>query len=468
MKHVIYDNSYDVATSIKGHSMQSIPPEHQQILEHTLRVAQQAGATSAEAMLGSSTELGVQVRLGKTEELERSATERLGVRIFIGQRQAIASGNDTSADAIDRMVQEAFAMAKASPENPYARLAEEKEYATQFRNLHLEDADSLPAEQLLERARQTEEAGRSQSGITNSEGASASFTRRQVALATSKGFFGGYASTTHQLSLSLIAGEKDAMQRDYAYSMARHLEAIKTPQEIGLEAAERTLRRLGARKMQTARLPVMFDPRVGRQLLGYFLSSINGSAIARGTSFLKDCMQQQVFARNIQIVDDPHREAGLASRPFDGEGIAGAERALITDGVLQSWLLDIATGAQLGLPSTGHASRGIGGLPSPSASNACILPGDNSPESLMADMRDGLYVTETFGMGVNLVTGDYSQGATGFWVEGGQKAYPVQEITIAGNLRDIFHTLEAANDLRVESSINTPTLRVESLMVAGN
>jgi PmbA protein len=305
------------------------------------------------------------------------------------------------------------------------------------------------------------------SGVTNSEGGGASFSRTGIALATSDGFFGRYAGTSSGVGVSVVAGEGTNMERDYDHASARHASDLTSPQAIGRSAGERTVKRLGPRKVKSQAVPIVYDPRVSGGLLGHFVGAISGSSIARGVSFLKDMLEKQVFSSAINIVDDPHRKRGLRSKPFDGEGVANRRWALIENGVLKTWLLESASARQLGLATTGHAARGTGGPPMPAPTNLYMAAGPLTPQALMADIKQGFYVTELIGMGVNGVTGDYSRGAAGFWIENGEIAYPVSEITIAGNLKDMFRELSPANDLEFKHATNAPTVRIEGMTVAG-
>jgi PmbA protein len=288
-----------------------------------------------------------------------------------------------------------------------------------------------------------------------------------TALATTDGFAHSYSGSYYSLSVAVLAGQDEGMERDYDYSSARHFADLASPEAIGKSAAERTLKRLNPKQAPTSNLPIVFDPRVSRGLLNYFAGAISGSAVARKTSFLKDTLGKEIFAPSITIMDDPHRPRGLSSKPYDAEGVAAKKRAFIEKGGLTSWLLDSRSARQLGMHSTGHASRGLSSPPSPSATNLYMEPGSLTPQALMADIKQGLYVTETQGMGVNLITGDYSQGAAGFWIENGQITYPVSEVTIAGHLNDMFKQMTPANDLEFRYSVNAPTLRIEKMMVAG-
>jgi PmbA protein len=358
-------------------------------------------------------------------------------------------------------------MARLAPEDKYAGLAPHERLASQFPALDLEDADEPSADALVALARDSEGAAMAVPGVTNSEGGGASFSRSGVALATSEGFFGTYAGTSHSIGVAVLAGEGTAMERDYDQASARHKSDLRTAADIGKSAGERAVRRLNPRKVKSQSVPIVYDPRVSGGLVGHFAGAISGASIARGVSFLKDMLGKAVFPPTVTIVDDPHRIRGLRSKPFDGEGVANQRRNLIDHGILSTWLLDCASAKQLGLSTTGHASRGTGGPPSPSATNLYMEAGTVSPDALIADIKEGFYVTELIGMGVNSVTGDYSRGAAGFWIENGAIAYPASEITIAGNLKDMFRNLTAANDLEFRYGTNAPTLRVEGMTVAG-
>jgi PmbA protein len=303
--------------------------------------------------------------------------------------------------------------------------------------------------------------------VTNSEGGGAGFGRNEVALATTEGFFGRYATTSHSMGVAVLAGEGAAMERDYDSHSVRHASDLESPETVGRRAGERTVARLNPRKAGSSAVSVLFDPRVASGLLGHFIGAISGSAIARGVSFLKNRLGEPVFGPGITIIDDPHRIRGLRSKPFDGEGVANKRTALVDQGMLRSWILDCASARQLGLTSTGHAARGTGGPPAPSPTNLYMEPGARTPAELMADIKDGFYVTELMGMGVNPVTGDYSRGAAGFWIENGQIAYPVSGVTIAGNLTEMFRNLTPASDLEFRYGTNAPTVRIEGLTLAG-
>jgi PmbA protein len=441
--------------------------DSQAILEKLIGAARSAGADAADALWVESVSAGVSYRLGKLEDVERAEGSDLGLRVFVGKRVAFVSSSDHSPDALAELPERAVAMAKLAPEDKFAGLAPRELLAKTIPELDIEDADEPSAETLIERARAVEGAAMAVKGITNSEGGGASFGRNAVALATSEGFYGRYAGTSHSIGVAVLAGEGTAMERDYDQASARHASDLESAEAVGKRAGEQTVARLNPRKAKSQAVPVVYDPRVSGGLVGHLAGAINGSSIARGVSFLKDRMNDQVFAANITIMDDPHRLRGLRSKPFDGEGVRNRRTALVENGVLKTWLLDCASAKQLGLTTTGHAARGTGGPPSPSTTNLYMQPGTATPEALIADIKQGFYVTELMGMGVNGVTGDYSRGATGFWIENGKIAYPVSEVTIAGNLKDMFLRLAPANNLVFRYGTNAPTCRIEGMTVAG-
>ncbi len=433
-----------------------------------IEAARKAGADAADVLYLGDAATEVQVRLGALEDVARSEGEEIGLRFFAGTRSASVSSSDLSAEALAALVERAAAMARAAPEDPYAGLAPE---ARLFRgepaDLEADDgADPSPVT-LKERALAIEEAARAVPGITNSEGAGVSAGRTVIALATSHGFVRGYTTSGYGGYASVIAGTGAGMQRDQASHSVRHYADLDGPDEIGRLAAERTVKRLDPGKLASGAMPIVFDPRVGGSLVGHLLSAMAGPAIARKTSFLLGREEEALFAAGIVIVDDPHRVRGLRSKPFDGEGVATLPGRLVDGGRLTGWLLNSASARQLGLETTGHATRGSGGAPGAGATNVHMEPGSVSPAALIADIKRGLYVTEMIGSGLNPVTGDYSRGASGFIIDNGAIAAPVAEITIAGNILDMFRTLTAADDLEHRRSVNVPTLRVEGMMVAG-
>jgi PmbA protein len=439
----------------------------QTILGELIGAARRAGADAADAILVANVSASVSYRLGRLEELERAESTDLGLRVFAGERVAFVSSTDLSRQTLEELPERAIAMARLAPEDRFACLAPPERLAKSWPALDLEDPDEPSADILIERARAVEGAAMAVRGITNSEGGGAGFGRSEIALATSEGFFGRYAGTSHDIGVAVLAGEGTAMERDYDAASARHSGDLDPPEEVGRRAGERTVARLNPRKAKSQAVPVIFEPRVSSGLLGHFAGAISGGSIARGVSFLKDSMGKEVFARGINIVDDPHRLRGRRSKPFDGEGVRNTRMALVKDGVLASWILDCASARQLGLATTGHAARGTGGPPSPSTTNLYMEPGSVSPEELMSDIVQGLLITDLMGMGVNMVTGDYSRGASGFWIEHGKIAYPVAGVTIAGNLKEMYRRLAAANDLVFRYGTNAPTLRVEGMTVAG-
>ena len=438
-----------------------------ELLNDVVTRARKAGADAADAVMFEGASLSVSYRLGERENIERSESNDLGLRVLIGQRQGIVSSSDTAPRALDELVDRAVAMAKVASEDPYCGLADANRLATAFPELDLLDAGEPSTEDLIAHAAATEDSARSVSGITNSEGASASWGRSGIALCTSHGFQGAYSASRHSVAVAVIAGEGTEMERDWEYSSARHASDLDAPEDIGRIAAERTVRRLNPRKVASAQVPIVFEPRVSSSLVRHFTGAINGTAVARGTSFLRDKMGEAIFSKGTQIVDDPHRLRGLASKPFDAEGVANQRYTLIDDGVLTTWLLDSSSARQLGLASTGHAGRGTASPPSPGTTNLYLAAGEQSPAELMKDIDQGLYVTELIGFGVNGVTGDYSRGAAGFWIENGELSYPVSELTIAGNLKDMFKALVPANDLEFRHGVDAPTVRIDGLTVAG-
>lgn len=438
------------------------------LLADLIASARKAGADAADAIHVHSASLSLHRRLGKPEKLERAESADLGLRVFLGKRQAIVSSTDTGPQALAELIERALAMVRAVPEDPYCGLADPAElFQGRAVNLDLVDDAEPSVDVLTERASAAEESALAVAGVTNSEGAEAGWGRSAVVLAASNGFAGGYARTSHSLSVSVIAGTGTAMETDYDYTSAVHAADLESPEAIGKSAGDKAVRRLNPRKADTAQVPIIYDPRVARGLVGHLAGAISGPAIARKTSFLRDKLDQAIFPQDITIVDDPHRVRSLRSKPFDGEGIANRRRNIVEHGVLKTWLLDLASARQLGMKSTGHASRGTSGPPGPSATNLYMQPGRLTPARLMADIKSGFYVTGLMGMGVNGITGDYSQGANGFWIENGVLTYPVSEMTIAGNLKDMYRTLVAANDLVLRYGTDAPTLRIEGMTVAG-
>ena len=426
-----------------------------------------AGADAADAVFAADTALDVSVRLGALEDVGRSEGAELGLRVFVGRRNASVSTSDLSVEALYTLVERAISMAREAPEDEWAGLAPaDRLMHGKPPHLDLDDGVMVSPEALKERALAAEDAARAVPGVSNSEGGSASVARSVMGLATSHGFAHGYAVSSHGVSASVLAGTGGDMQRDYAYHAARHLNRLEDAAMIGAKAGERAVKRMSPGRIESGPVPVVFDPRVGNSLLGHLVGAIAGSSITRKTSFLLESLGTNIFSTGVTVRDDPHRPHGMRSRPFDGEGLPVSPLCLVENGVLNTWLLDSASARQLGLEPTGHASRGVGGGPGVSSSNLHMEPGHVPPATLIGDIKRGVYMTELIGMGVNGVTGDYSRGASGFLIEDGVLTTPVAEFTIAGNLRDMFMALTPANDLEFRYGINVPTLLIEGMTVA--
>jgi PmbA protein len=431
-----------------------------------LRAAKSAGADSADTLLVTGTSIAVQRRKGKTEETERAEARELGLRVFVGQQSAIVSASAIDPAAFARLAEQAVAMARVVPEDKYSYIPEAPP-APDAAFLDLDDPAEPSMDTLIHRAATAEDAAMSVPGITNSEGASASWGRSHIVLATSHGFAGFYTRSSQGISATAIAGSGTGMQRDYDYTSAQHAEDLDDPAGIGARAAEQALARLNPTRPKTAKIPVIFHQRIAGGIVGSLAAAINGAGIARGTSYLKDKLGQKLFAETINIIDDPLRVRGARSRPFDGEGQPVQRRALIENGVLTTWIMDSRSARQLGLTTTGHASRGTSGPPGPSASNLYLEPGDKTPAELMADIEEGVLITEMMGGGVNGITGDYSRGAAGFMIRHGQIAEPVAEFTLAGHALEMFANLVPANDLVFKRGTDSPTIRIDGLTLAG-
>ncbi|MBT4888965.1 MAG: TldD/PmbA family protein [Rhodospirillales bacterium] len=438
------------------------------LLDDLIKMAKTAGADAADAVYVEGISVSLACRMGKTEHLERSEGADLGLRVFKGKQQACVSSSDVSPDALGELVERAVAMAKNVPEDPHCGIADPDQLASGgFPDLDMVDPLEASTDVLKERALEAEDAARAVKGVTNTEGSEASWGKSSVALATSNGFTGTRSGSRSGVSVSVLAGEGTGMERDYDYTSAVFAADLTSPAELGVRAGEKAVKRLNPRQIDSAQLSVVFDPRVSDSIIGHLSGAINGSSIARGTSFLKDSMGKKLFPDNITIVDDPHRVRGLRSKEFDGEGLTTKRRNIIENGELKTWIMNLSSARQLGLQSTGHASRGTSAPPGSGVTNFYMEPGDVSPAELMADIKSGLYVTEMIGMGVNTVTGDYSRGATGFWIENGEIAFPVSEITIASNLSDMFANLNAADDLEFRHGTDAPTLRIDTMAIAG-
>jgi len=429
-----------------------------------VEAAKRAGADAADAVVVRSRSSSVSVRLGKVEGTEAAESDDMSLRVFVGKRVASVSATTSSEPAA--LAERAVAMAKASPEDPFQGLADPERLASEIADLDLVDGTEVSAERLKEDALAAEEAALAVSGVTNSSGAGASAGSGGLVLATSHGFVGQYSATRFSRSVSVIAGEGTRMERDYDFSSRLHFADLDTPEKIGRTAGERAVRRLNPRRVKTGVFPVIYDPRVARGIAGHIAASINGAAVARRMSFLRDMMGKQVAATGVTITDDPFRKRGQSSRPFDGEGVKGDDLVPIEDGVLQTWLLSTSAARELGLETNGRGARGASSV-NPSSTNFALEPGETAPEDMIGSIKSGFYVTELFGHGVDLVTGDYSRGASGFWIENGALAYPVSEITIASNLKDMFLRMTPASDIDRNYGTAAPTLLIEGMTVAG-
>jgi PmbA protein len=437
------------------------------IAQHLVTSASRAGAEAADAVAIRSVSQSVEVRDGAVEESERAEADDIGLRVFLGRRQAVVSTNDISDAGVATLAERAVAMARAAPEDQFAGLADRERLARDIPDLDLIDPELPGVERLESLALAAEAAALKVSGVAKSGGAAASAGIGGMVLVTSDGFSGSYLSSRHSVSMTAIAGEGTRMERDYDFTSALHAADLADAAGIGRSAGERAVKRLNPRKVPTGRVPVIFDPRVASSLIGHLVAAINGTVVARRTSFLADKLGEQLLGDSICIIDDPLRRRGLRSQPFDAEGVAGRPMELVENGVLKSFLLDSATGRELGMATTGHAQRGVSSAPSPGPTNLHLAAGERTPRELIGDIAEGFYVTDLIGMGVNLVTGDYSRGAAGFWIENGELTFPVSEVTIAGHLLELFRGLEPANDLTFRYGVNAPTVRLEGLTVAG-
>jgi PmbA protein len=430
------------------------------------------GATAADCVLSRSRGLSLTRRLGKDETIERYEDFDTGLRVFVGNKIASVSTNDNSEAAIRDVAKRAVDMAKIAPQDDFSLIASQ-ETLNDFPIQNSISVDSYDEVEpnidiIRDRAKEVEDSALSVKGITNSDGADASWGEGETLLMTSNGFFGSSKKSNHSVSVVVIAEKDGKMERDYDYSSKVFGKDLRNSNQIGIEAAKKTLARMGATKPLTGKYPVIFDPRVSRSIAGHFASAINGSAIARKTSFLKDMLNQQIANPSINVIDDPFLKRGFGSRLFDAEGLGSREYTLIKDGILQQWLLDLSTAKQLNLKPSGNAKRGISGPPSPGTSNFMISPGDVTPENLIKNVSEGFFVTDMIGSSVSMITGDYSRGASGFWIKNGELSIPITEATIAGNLKEMFMTLQPANDIDYSHSINSPTLLIEGMTIAGN
>lgn len=439
-------------------------------LDALLKAAKDAGADHADAVSTHGRSLGIAVRDNALEDIDSSEGRDIGLRVMIGQRQACVSSSDLSADSIRALAERAVAMAKLAPEDPYCGLPDTAQLSAPGGAEALDvwdDAEIDPA-RLKSRAHELEAAALSVKGVSQAEGANASWSTSAFGFASSNGFRDGWRASRHGLSVSAIAEQDGAMERDYDFESTRYLNALPDPATIGVKAGERAIARLGSQQIPSASLPIIFDERVSGSLVAALLGAITGPAITRGVSFLKDHMNDAIFAPHVQIIDDPFLVRGDGSRPWDGEGLPVRRQNIVKDGILQTWLLNLSSARQLGLAPTGHATRGISSPPGVSATNTWLAAGPKTPAQLMADIGEGFLISEMFGPSLNSNTGDYSVGVSGYKIEKGERAFPVSEVTIAGNLRKMFKTMIPANDLKMDSATNAPSLLCEGLTLAGS
>jgi PmbA protein len=449
-----------------------IETDLKEIAQDLVRRAMSKGATAAECVVREGDEFSALVRLGQVETLKESGSKAIGVRVFYRQRSASAYSSDFSREGLDRMLNSALELAKITSEDPFAGIPEELQLGSIPGNLDLYSSDvySLPGTERIAYARRAEKAALDfDPRIKNSEGGSFDAATGHKILANSHGFVGEYRRSYCSVAAVPIAqGEKGAMQRDYWFSVSRNLSRLESPEHVGKVAAARTLRRLGARKVKTQQVPVIFDPLVATSILNHIFEGVNGDSVFRGASFLAGKLGQKIAGSNVTVIDDGTMVGGFGTSPFDGEGVPTRRTIVIENGVLNSYLLNTYTAKKLGLQTTANASRGLAGTPGIGPGNYFLKPGSKTHEQLIADVKEGLYVTEFLGMGVNLVTGDYSRGASGLWISGGELTFPVEEITVAGNLKDMFMSIsEIASDLEFRGSVAAPTLRIDGLTVGG-
>jgi PmbA protein len=436
------------------------------LLHDVVAAALKAGADGAEAVTAERQSLSITVRNGALEEVEREEARDLGLRVFVGKKQAVVSGSDLSADAQARLIERVVAMARLAPDEPYAGLADSDRLARgPFPDLELFDPSEPAAAEDL--AREAEAAARAVPGVTNSDGGSATWSASRWRLVTSTGFAGLHEATGFSLYATAVAQDENGMEIGGEGRSQRWRAELPTPASIGTEAGARAVQRLGSRKIASTTAPVIFENRLATSLIGPLIGAIAGPAIARGTSFLKDRLGERVFSDAVNLIEDPHLPRRLGSSPYDDEGVANQRRALIDKGVLTTWLLNSSSARQLGLTTTGHASRGLAGPPGVSTTNLTLEPGDRDLAGLMADAKEGLLVTSMFGPSLNGNTGDWSVGVSGHWFENGEIAYPVSEITVAGNLIDIYGRLVVGSDLEIRGSANSPSILIDALAIAG-
>ena len=450
----------------------TLPTDLKELSTDIVRRAMKGGASAAECVVREGDEFSTLVRLGRVETLKESGSKSIGVRVFFGQRAANTHSSDFSRDGLDRMVKSALELAKITSQDPYGGIPNATQLGSLSGELDLyhEDVYSLPGEQRIDYARRAEKAALDfDPRLKNSDGGSFDAATGHKVLANSHGFVGEYRRSYCSVAAVPIAQSEDgAMQRDYWFSVARNLGRLESPEHVGRVAAERTLRRLGARKVKTAQVPIVFDPLVAASILEHIFEGVNGDSVYRGASFLAGKLGQKIAGENVTVIDDGTMPGGFGTSPFDGEGVPTRRTVVVENGVLKSYLLNTYTAKKLGLQTTGNAVRGLAGTPGIGPGNYFLQPGTKRPKEIIADISNGLYVTEFLGHGVDLVTGDYSRGASGLWISGGELAYPVEEITVAGNLKELFFNIsEIGNDLEFRGAVAAPTIRIDGLTVGG-
>ena len=451
--------------------MTQTPNSLSDLTQHMLDAAKAAGADQADAVASQGASISIDVRNGSLEHAERSEGVDIGLRVFVGQRSAIVSGSDVRPATIATMAERAVAMAKEAPEDPYSRLAHGAELSLEHVQLDLEMADASPeptAAALEEDARRAEAAAMAVQGVTQMDAAGAGYSSSNVFLATSNGFSGGVAYTGRSTSAVAIAGTGTGMERDYDADTRIFQSDLRSPEEIGTQAGQLAVERLHPQKPKTGSYPIIFDERISSSLIGHLLAATNGAMIARGSSWAKDLLGEQILPAGLSLIEDPHRARVNGSRAFDGEGLATSKRTIVDNGVLTGWTLDLASAQKLGFQSTGNATRGVSSAPSPSSWNVALTQGQKTKQDLIWDMGRGLLITSMIGSTINPNTGDYSRGASGFWIENGEIAYPVSELTVAGNLRDMLRRIIPANDARTHLSRVVPSLLIEGMTLAGS
>lgn len=444
------------------------PVNLEEVLNQAIEYALQQGAESADAIVINSESLNVECRKAQVETVMQSHSSGLGLRVFTGKKQAVVSSNDITSKALKELAEKAVNMVKYIPEDPYCGINEAVFTPPAFSEKEFFDSGTITVEELIERATRCEQSALKVKGVTNIESASASWGRSSFGIANSKGFVGAYNSSSHATSVSVIVGEGTHRQTNDDFSSTVFKKDLEAPEIIGQRAGEMAVKKLSPKKVSSQKVPVIFDPRIASQLLGYLVSAINGSNVSQeGKSFLASSLGKNIFAKDITIIDDPLMPKGFGSKPFDCEGTIPQKRMVVENGVLKTWLLDLRSARKFKMASTGHGERGLSGVPCPTPTNFYIQAGQVSPKDLIGSVKKGLYLRELMGSGFNLATGDISEGASGFWIENGELTYPVHEITVAGNLKDLFLNMSAANDLAFKYSFNAPTLLIEGLTIAG-